>query len=190
MKCICRHVVGLALVLSVSSLSGSARADTAVAPYIGSTFGGGAHDSFGKSSHLVYGATLTSLGTGPLGFELDGQYSPHFFGGASGSNVTSLMGEMLIGGGDAKGLRFFGAAGAGLLKSKVRDRADFFDADRNSFGIELGGSVIAPLGGAIGLKGDVRYFRALTNVKANDPGDIDLSGFHFWRASAGLALHF
>jgi hypothetical protein len=185
-----RYAIGVGFGLWMVALSASAGADTALTPFVGSTFGGGARDDFGKSSHLVYGATLTCLGRGPLGFEIDGQYSPHFFGGASESNVASLMGEVLVGGGDPGGLRFYAAAGAGLLKSKVRGQADFFDADRNSFGITVGGSVIVPLSGAVGLKGDLRYFRGLTNVKADTADEIDLTGFHFWRVSGGLAIHF
>jgi hypothetical protein len=183
-------VMGFGFGLLMTALSASAGADTALTPFVGSTFGGGAQDDFGSSSHLVYGATLTCLGSGPLGFEIDGQYSPHFFGGAPSSNEASLMGEFLVGGGDPKGLRFYAAAGAGLLQSRVKGQADFLDADRSSFGIALGGSVMAPLSGALGLKGDVRYFRGLTGLGSSNPDEIDLSGFHFWRVSGGLAIHF
>jgi hypothetical protein len=188
---ILRYVAGFGFGLTLTAfLPALVSADIALTPFVGSTFGGGAKDDFGKSSHLVYGATLTSLGHGPLGFEIDGQYSPHFFGGDPNSNVTSLMAEILVGGGDPKGLRFYACGGAGLLKSKVTGQAQFFDADRNSFGITVGGSVIAPLSHALGLKGDVRYFRGLTNVKPDTADEIDLTGFHFWRVSGGLAIHF
>lgn len=170
--------------------AGSVHAETILAPFVGKTFGGGAADEFGETSHLVYGGTLSMLGTGAVGFEIDGQYSPHFFGGAEGSNVSSLMGAITIGGGEADGVRLYGCAGAGLLRSRVRSRSEFLDADRNSFGIELGGSVIVGLVHSFGIKGDVRYFRGLTNVKSDTVGDIDLTGFHFWRVSAGAALRF
>jgi hypothetical protein len=176
--------------VSAALASFTAHADTFLAPFAGKTFSGGAQDDFGDSSHLVYGATLTMLGDGALGFEIDGQYSPHFFGGADGSNVASLMGALTVGGGESTGVRFYGCAGAGLLRSRVRNRSDFLDADRNSFGIELGGSVIVPITHALGVKGDVRYFRGLTNVKADTVSDIDLTGFHFWRGSAGVAIRF
>lgn len=182
--------LGAALGLGLAITSAPASADTFLAPFAGKTFGGGARDAFGDASHFVYGATLTMLGEGPLGFEIDGQYSPHFFGGASGSNVASLMGALTIGGGSPDGLHVYGCAGAGLLRSRVRDRSDFLDADRNSFGIDLGGSLILPVSHALGLKGDVRYFRGLTNVKPDTVGQIDLTGFHFWRASAGAAIRF
>jgi hypothetical protein len=161
-------------------------AETILAPYVGSTFGAGATDSFGDTSHLVYGGTISFLGEGAVGFELDGQYSPNFFG--DGGNEGSLMGEITIGGGELKGTRFFVAAGAGILESRIRNTSGFVDADRNSFGIELGASLVVPVSRSLGVKGDVRYFRGLTNVKPDTVGDIDLSGFHFWRASAGLAI--
>ena len=161
-------------------------AETILAPYVGRTFGSGAKDVFGSGSHVVYGGTLDLLSDGAVGFEIDGQYAPNFFGGSG--NEASLMGELTIGGGDPKGLRFFVAGGAGLLRSQVRNQHDFFDADRNSFGIELGGSVVVPLGRSIGIKADVRYFRGLTNVNSDAVKQIDLTGFHFWRASAGLAI--
>jgi hypothetical protein len=168
----------------------SAHAETILTPFVGKTFGGGAADAFGDTSHLVYGGTLSLLGDGAMGFEIDGQYAPHFFGGAEGSNVSSLMGAITLGGGEPQGIRFYGCAGAGLLRSRVRSRSDFLDADRNSFGIELGGSVIVGLVRSLGLKGDVRYFRGLTNVKSDAVGEIDLTGFHFWRVSAGAAIRF
>jgi hypothetical protein len=176
-------VLGL---LCLAGASAPVGAETVLAPYVGSTFGAGATDQFGDSSHLVYGGTISFLGAGPIGFEIDGQYSPSFFG--DGGNEGSLMGEITIGGGEAKGVRFFGSAGAGLLESRIRNTSGFADADRNSFGIELGASLIVPISHSLGVKGDVRYFRGLTNVKPDTVGDIDLSGFHFWRASAGLAI--
>ncbi len=164
-----------------------AAAETIVAPFVGTTFSGNAQDALGDTSHLTYGGTLT-FGGSPLGFEIDGQYAPHFFDDASGSNVASLMGELLLGGGAPGGLRLYAAAGAGLLKSRVTGQDDFFDTDRNSFGIVLGGSLILPFGRSLGIKADLRYFRGLSDLSSSGAGDIDLSGFHFWRVSAGLAL--
>jgi hypothetical protein len=178
-------VTGLVCVLA-SVASAAARAETILAPYAGSTFSGGANDDFGDSTHPVYGATITFLSEGALGFEVDGQYSPNFFGGSG--NVASLMGELTIGSGREHGARFFLSGGAGLLKSKIENSAQFFNTDRDSFGLEAGGSLVIPLSSSIGVKGDVRYFRALTNVDPQTIGDIDLGGFHFWRWSGGVAI--
>jgi hypothetical protein len=174
------------LVCALASATASARAETILAPYVGSTFGGGANSDFGDDTHVVYGGTITFLSDGAFGFEIDGQYSPDFFGGSG--NVASLMGEITLGSGHAHGARFFLAGGAGLLKSKVENSSQFLDTDRNSFGLEAGGSLVVPIASGIGLKGDVRYFHALSNVDPERVGDIDLGGFHFWRWSGGVAI--
>ena len=180
------------LAVLVGSVPGPAEGGVILAPFVGKTFAG-AHDISSDDSHLVYGATLTLLGDGLIGFEVDGQYSPKYFGETGHSNVASLMGSLTLGGGGATtgGVRFYANAGAGLLKTHVADSDTFFDTDRNSFGVTAGGSVMVPLGSTLGLKGDVRYFRGLVD---DAPGgtsfDLNLTGFHFWRASAGLALHF
>jgi len=184
-------VTAAALALIAGSPAAPVAADTIFAPFVGTTFAGGGGDDFGDDTHLVYGGTLTFLGDGPLGFEIDGQYAPDYFGEFGDSNVASLMGSFTLGGGDAStGLRFFVNGGAGLLKTHIADEDEFFEVNRNAFGITLGGSVIARLGGSLGLKGDVRYFRGLTDDEPDDELDVDLTGFHFWRASAGLAIHF
>lgn len=46
----------------------------------------------------------------------------------------------------------------------------------------------------LGIRGDVRHFRNLTNDDPDDdfpdPGDFDLGDFTFWRATAGLTFRF
>ncbi len=176
---------GIALLLVTSAPP--ALSDTILTPFAGRTFAGGAHDDFGSSSHFTFGGSLLVEGH-LLGLEIDGQYSPHFFGGASGSNVATLMAGLTFGVGDPQGPRFYGIAGAGLLKSHVTAQQEFLETDRNSFGIMVGGSVIVPVTGILGVRGDLRYFRGLSNVSASRPEDIDLSGFHFFRASVGLSI--
>lgn len=180
-----RTLSGIALLAALSP--SPALADTILAPFVGRTFAGGARDDFGSSSHFTYGGTLTVEGH-LLGIEIDGQYSPHFFGGASRSNVASLMAGLTVGAGDPAGPRLYGFAGAGILRSRVAGHDDFFDTNRSSFGIVVGGSVIVPVGPILGVKGDLRYFRGLSNVDPDRPEEIDLTGFHFFRVSVGLAI--
>jgi hypothetical protein len=188
-----RVAFGSVVALAALTLFGSvpASADMVLSPFVGTTFGSGARDDIGDTSHLVYGATLTFAGDGILGFEIDGQYVPNFFSEADKSNVASLMGALLFGTNNADtGLRFYALAGGGLLRTRIDDSGEFFETDRNSFGIVLGGSVIAMFSENLGLKGDVRYFRGISDVKPNNEVDLDLTGFHFWRVSAGAALSF
>jgi hypothetical protein len=177
-------------VVAVSSLLSAPPllAETILTPFVGRTFGGVAQDDFGDDSHLVYGGTITFVGEGLAGFEIDGQYAPKFFGGQDESNVASLRGGLTLGGG-GESLRLYAIAGAGLLKTRVPSRDQFFTANRNSFGVTLGGSGVVKLGDSLGVKGDLRYFRGLSNLTIDDPQEVDLNDFRFWRASVGLALH-
>src|SRR4051812_42930394 len=124
-----------ALVVLAGAVPDAADAGVILAPYAGTTFGAGP-DAAGDDSHLLYGATLTLLGNGLLGFEVDGQLVPHYFGDAGSNNVASLMGSITLGGGGAAtGVRFYANAGVGLLRTHVADSDQFFDTDRNSFGV-------------------------------------------------------
>ncbi len=171
--------------------SAPAAAEVILSPFVGTTFGAGARDDVGDTAHLIYGGTLTMVGDGAFGFEIDGQYAPNFFGEADNSNVASLMGQIIFGSHDVgSGLRFYVSAGGGLLKTHVESRDDLLETDRNSFGVTLGGSVIAKFGETFGLKGDLRYFRGITDTDPDNDVDLDLTGFRFWRLSAGLAMAF
>jgi hypothetical protein len=189
MRFVSRSVAVLVMVTGLGA--GPAAAGMILTPFVGTTWGSGAEDDFGDTSNLVYGGTITFVGEGPLGFEIDGQYAPDFFGEADNSNVASLMGAFLLGAhDDGARLRFYVLGGGGLLRTRIEDTNAFFETDRNSFGVMFGGSVIALVSENLGLKGDIRYFRGITDVEPDSSLDLDLTGFHFWRASAGLAIAF
>jgi hypothetical protein len=176
-----------ALVLATLALGIPAGAETALTPFVGLAFGGRADDSA-----LTYGGALSFYGDGVgLGFEVDFGYTPEFFEGGrlDDGNVTTLTGNLLFvaGGGVA---RFYLVGGGGLLKTRVRDVDGFFDVDSNDFGFDVGGGIEVGLGGTFGLRGDLRYFRALTDPEADDEFDIDLADLDFFRATVGLSLRF
>jgi hypothetical protein len=177
----------LPILLTLCALSAPARAETALTPFIGLAFGGRAEDS-----SLSYGGALSFRGDGVgLGFEVDFGYTPDFFGenGFRDNNVTTLTGNLLFvaGGGVA---RFYLVGGGGLLKTRVSDVDGFFDVDSNDFGFDVGGGIEVGLGGALGLRGDLRYFRALTDPEPDDEFDIDLADLDFFRGTIGLSLRF
>jgi hypothetical protein len=179
-----------------------ASADWVFTPFIGATFGGNADvggngDDFKNEfeRRLSYGATLGWMGGGILGFEADFGYSPNFFRADDNNdninfigdgNVTSLMGNLVLAA-PLGPVRPYASGGIGLLKSKVDDAGQFFDATSNDLGYNLGAGVI--LGGKVGLRGDVRYFRSLQDT---DPDGIDFSlgNFKFWRGTVGVAFRF
>src|SRR5262245_2112268 len=162
------------------------RAETALTPFAGVAFGGRLDDS-----QFTYGGALAFRGNGTgFGFEVDFGYTPDFFAtpGLSDNNVATLMGNFLfLAGGNT---RLYAAVGAGLLKTRVRDADGFFDVDSSDFGFDVGGGLEIGLGEHVGLRGDLRYFRALTDPEPDDEFDIDLADLDFFRATAGLSLKF
>ena len=180
-----------------------AAADWLFTPFIGSTFGGSANvggegDAFKNDFErkLNWGASLTS--GGPVGLEIDFGYSPNFFGVSDTSsginftgdgNVTTLTGNLRIGA-SAGPVRPYVVGGAGLIRSKVDDPAQFFSNPSTSdFGIDLGGGVIGFFSDNVGIRGDLRYFRSLQNKDVNGV-DLALGDFRFWRGTVGITFKF
>lgn len=170
-------------------------------PYIGGNFGGSA--DFGDfpdnddavERRMDFGATL---GWAPsvVGFEIDLGYSPNFFEDTAGdrnfefgdNNVTTLMGNVLL---TAKGSGFrpYASAGLGLIRSSVTSATGLFnDLSTNDLGVNIGGGVNAQFTDMVGVRGDVRYFRALQDNVADNDFDLSLGSFDFWRGSVGLTF--
>ncbi len=184
----------------------TASADWTLTPFVGWNFGGsaGVNGSGGSTfsskfeKKLDYGASLTSMGAGPVGFEVDFGYSPNFFETSTSttgfrftnkSNVTTLMGNVVVGG-NTGSLRPYAVAGVGLLRTKVQDVAAVFDVNtKNDFGMDVGGGVIGFFSNNVGLRGDVRYFRGFRGTSSNATG-LTLSDFRFWRGSLGISFRF
>jgi len=178
-------------ILAIVTLMGAveATADTVLVPYAGAVTGGDIDER-----HTTYGAGINFLGDGPFGFELDLGYTPDFYGDeasfGSKNNVTTLMGNLMLGVPLGREARIYAAGGAGLLKSRVNDVDDFFDVDRNDFAVNVGGGILGFLGDHFGVRGDVRYFRNITDPEPDGGIDLELGGFHFWRVTAGIAYRF
>lgn len=178
-----------------------ASADWLFTPFIGETFGGNAEvggtgDNFKNEFErkLNYGATLGWMGGGIIGFEADFGYSPNFFRDDNGAkfnivgdgNVTTLMGNLVVGA-PLGPVRPYASGGIGLLKSSVDSATQFLNASRNDLGYDLGGGVM--VGGKVGLRGDLRYFRSLQSNDANSV-DFSLGNFRFWRGTVGVTFKF
>jgi opacity protein-like surface antigen len=171
-----------------------ARADWLLTPYLGVTFGG---DTGGQ--HITYGGSFGWMGAGVVGFEVDGAFAPDVFNTTGGdqplqdTNATTLMANLIVGapiGGQA-GVRPYVSGGAGLLRSRVADVDDFFDTDSNSFGVNVGGGVMAFVRENFGIRGDIRYFRGLQDVNVNQSGaSLNLGTFDFWRGTFGVTFRF
>ena len=193
----------LALVLGTGlAIPAQARADWIFTPYVGANFsrGGDIFDLDSGNTSVSFGGSLGWMGAGILGLEMDFGYAPDFFETddvtSLDGNVTSFMGNVIIGipigGQTGGGVRPYVSGGAGLLRSRLDDVEDFFDLNENSFGVNAGAGLMVFFTDNVGLRGDVRYFRSLSDDDNDDDNDLDLNlgAFHFWRATAGVAFRF
>jgi hypothetical protein len=200
-----KFIITAAIVLTASAAApAKASADWLFTPFLGTTFGGSADvngvsgtfaDEFEQK--LNYGASLAWMGGGVIGFEVDFGYSPNFFGVSDTNasfnlvgdgNVTTAMGNIVVGA-PLGGVRPYASGGLGLIASRVDNPGQFFDkASTQDLGMDVGGGVMF-LGGNVGVRGDLRYFRSLQN---SDPNGVDLSlgSFRFWRGTVGVTFKF
>jgi hypothetical protein len=189
------------LCVSLAALAApAAKADTILTGYGGIVFGGDLDVVDGDEvfdfdgRHGVYGLNLGFMGDGTLGFEVDLAYSPDFFGGDDtvqpDNNLTTLMGNLVLNAPMGESGRLYLSAGGGLMRSRVDDANEFFEVDRNDFGVNAGVGLIAPLGESFGLRADVRYFRNIGDPEPDGEFDLDFGSFDFWRATAGLSIIF
>ena len=204
-----RTVLAAAAIAFVLAAPARASADWLVTPFLGANFGGsGAHfgdfddfdDEFERRAN--FGASLGWMGMGVIGFEADFGWSPNFFENTRGgrdfefgdSNLTTLMGNVLvgipIGGTTGGGIRPYGAAGIGLIRSFVEGGEFFDDLDTNDVGFNVGGGLHAFFSDNLGIRGDIRYFRSIEDKRSDDDVDLFLSDFDFWRATVGVTFRF
>jgi hypothetical protein len=180
--------------LTVALAPATASADWLFTPNIGTGFGGAA-----SGQHLTYGASLGWMGEGIFGWEADLAYTPEFFeaddddfDAFDSSNATSFMGNVIIGvpiGGQlGPGFRPYFSGGAGLLQTHVASDDDLFEVTNDEFGINLGGGAMGFATDHVGFRGDVRYYRALTDPEPDNEFDVDFGNFDFWRATAGITF--
>ena len=193
-------------ILTLIAIPRTASADWLFTPFIGTAFNADADfgDTFDEPGEFerrfTYGASLGYMGAGVIGFEFDFGYTPNFFETivddddftfADDSNVTTLMANVIIGiplgGQTGFGVRPYLVGGAGLLRTHVEGAGLFFEElDSNEFGFNVGGGVNIFFVDNVGIRGDVRYFRAFAGD--DEELDFDLSDFDFWRATAGVTF--
>jgi len=200
-----------ALVLVIlGGLAKPASADWLLTPYVGVVFGGSANnldindlsDEF--EQRISFGAGLTWMGAGKLGFEVDYHLAPNFYQITDGgqdidlleldSSVQTLMANVVlgapIGGTSGPGVRPYAVGGIGLMRSSLSGADDLFDnLSENELGFNVGGGLHAFFSDNLGMRADVRYFRGLQ--KGDDGGnDLDLEDFDFWRGTLGVTFRF
>jgi hypothetical protein len=167
---------------------GTVQADTILSPHVGASFGGDLNER-----HTNYGLGILFMGDS-AGLELEGNITPNFFGGdAEGfgdNNVTTLMANVLFGSRFGRDGRIYATVGGGLMKSHVQDVDQFFDVSSNDFGVNGGVGAMGFFGGNLGLRGDIRYFRNLSDPEPDNEFDVDFGDFSYWRGTAAIVLRF
>ena len=187
-----KYVVLAAMVLMLAPAS--ARADWLFTPNFGATFGGGS-----VSEHMTYGATIGWMGAGIFGFEADLAFTPEFFEPGDGdidlfdsSNVTTFMANAVIGipvGGQAgPGFRPYISGGVGVLQQNVENADQLFSINNDEFGVNIGFGAMGFATDHVGFRGDIRYYRALTDPDSDNEFDIALGEFDFWRGTFGVTF--
>ena len=188
-----------------------ASADWLLTPYVGVTFGGTAN--FGDvgdfednlEKRVTFGGPATWMGAGIIGFEVDFGSTPNFFETTTGdddfdfgdSNVTTLMGNLVIGapigGTSGPGVRPYGSGGIGLLRTNISGGDFFDDLNSNELGVNVGGGAHVFFNDNVGIRADIRYFRALQQDNDDDDeffDDLAFEDFDFWRGTIGVTFRF
>ena len=183
-------IASAALLLLISAAP--ARADVVLTPYIGSLFGGDL-----SNNKTAYGGSAAFMGGGIIGAEIGFNYTPSFVSETLISprvSQASLMGNLIVGipiGGDSGGsVRPYVTGGAGLFRATAKE-SDFFDRiNSNDFAVNVGGGVMAFFSEHVGVRGDLRYFRTLTDSDSGNGLDFDLGELNFWKWDIGAAFRF
>ena len=132
-----------------------------------------------------------------LGAEADLSWAPQFFeqnGFTTERQVLTFMSNAVVaipsGAGDR--IRPYVSGGLGIIRPDLSEPGGVFAlTGRNKFGGDIGGGATAFFNRNVGVKGDVRYFHGLRREDADvNAFNLDLSAFHFWRTSIGLAVRF
>jgi len=192
-----KHVIKSFILASAAAIvlaPVQARADGFVTPWVGSAFGSNI-----KNGQTTFGISAGGMGGGIIGGEVDLGWSPSFFGTQSdfGNNtVMNVMGNLIIGvpvgGQHGAGVRPYVVGGVGLIRSQIDGGSltNFAPAQStNMFGWDAGAGVMGYFSDHVGLRGDLRYLRATSDLTTN-VRSIDINGdrLHFWRASIGVVF--
>ena len=156
-------------------------------PFYGAAFSGTL-----DSSRTTYGGAVGFLGGGVFGFEGEFSYVKDFSGLVSSdllesNNVQALSGNLLVAI-PAGQVRLYGTGGFSLLRPDLKTRDGFVVVNDDKAGFNVGGGLILYLGGHVGLRGDLRYFRAFGAFETGTA--IDLGTLNYWRGVGGLTFKF
>jgi opacity protein-like surface antigen len=89
----------------------------------------------------------------------------------------------------AKNWRPYATAGLGVTPAWVTDPSNqVVDTNQNNLAFSFGGGVMYSLNNRVGLRGDVRYFRALVDEDQRE--GFYFKDYSFWRTTIGVTFGF
>jgi len=168
--------------LLVTSMAAPARADVTLTPFLGALFSGDL-----PTSKAAYGVSLTAMGKGIIGGEVDFSFTPKFVDETALTNSVreaNITGNVIvgipIGGTHGATVRPYVVGGVGVIRATAK-ASDFADKlSTNDFAFDVGGGVIGTVNDHFGLRGDLRYFATTS----------DTNDYSFWRGTGGVVLKF
>lgn len=116
-------------------------------------------------------------------------------------SMTTVMGNLLVRA-PTGNVQPYGSGGVGLMRLSLSADVPIIGEIRlgsvhsNELAWNAGGGVVFFAGDRVGIRADVRYFRAfdttldLTDLSDLDIDDIPLPGFDFWRLTGGVTFRF
>jgi hypothetical protein len=187
MNRVCRNLI-VATFFSIVMIPLPARADTLLVPWLGANTG-----NHNVSGVIDVGASVGTMVGGVIGVDVDFGYSPDFFGNNLNSYVLTTMGNVTVGlpfdRGHAAGIRPYLTGGVGLIRARIDSPRFGLSVANNDVGVNVGGGVMAFLGGHFGVRADLRYLRSLEDNNSTNPfNQFDLDRLHYWRTSFGVVL--
>ena len=186
----------VAAALLVVSVARDAVAQGFVSPFVGTTLS--SPSPSGSSTKPGYGIAFGNLGK-VVGFDTEIAYYPEVLDNTANAlaknRVFTFSGDTLIGPTIGR-VKPYGAFGFGDLHLNVTSLSSVVipnpaSISTNYFTFNAGGGVMGFFTTHLGVRGDLRYFRAY-GFKVTDlqSSGITLDHFDFWRASIGLAARF
>ena len=176
--------------------AGDAAAQGFISPFVGTTLT--SPSDTGSKTKPGYGVAFGSLG-GAAGFETEIAFYPEVIDNAANaiakSRVISIAASTLLGPNLGRAKPYF-AFGAGNLHLNVTGLASVAvpspeSISNNYFTINAGGGVFGFFTDHVGVRADLRYYRAF-GIKLDDLEGAGLAfdKFNFWRAAFAIAMKF
>ena len=189
-------LVAAALVVVSVSAARDAAAQGFVSPFVGTTLT--SPSPSGSRSKPGFGIAFGTLGK-IVGFDTEIAYYPEVLDNTTNAlaknRVLTFSGDTLIGPTIGR-VKAYGAIGFGNLHLNVTSLRSAIipnpaSISSNYFTFNAGGGVAGFFTTHLGMRGDLRYYRAygfdVTDLQSTG---ITLDRFDFWRASVGLAAKF